>query len=64
MNKGQIVIITIQTISVIMMFFFGWLGTKMELPDGITNFWFWLNIICLLIYYIAGRLGHKVKIDK
>lgn len=55
MNNGQIIILTIQIISLIMMFFFGWLGTKMELPDGIIDWWHWLNIICLIMYYIAGR---------
>lgn len=62
MNIFQIIIITIQTMSLVMMFFFGWLRTKMELPDGIINWWLWLNMICLVLVYIAEPFGRKIKI--
>lgn len=57
MNKESVntIILTIQVMSVIMMVFFGWLTTKMELHSGAVNFWGWLNLLCLPLYYIVNR---------
>ena len=51
-------------ISIVMMFFFGWLNTKMKLPDGITYWWFWVNVICVVMFWIAGAFGHKIKLKR
>lgn len=52
---ATIMILTIQIISVIMMFFFGWLSTKMELYIGAVDFWGWLNLICVSLFFIINR---------
>ena len=57
MNKesAKTMTLTIQMMCLIMEVFFGWLNTKMELPDGAIYFWFWLGIFCLPLYYIVNR---------
>jgi len=54
-ESANTIILTVQTICLIMGLFFGWLNTKMELPDGAIYFWFWLGIFCLPLYYIVNR---------
>jgi hypothetical protein len=54
-ESATIMILTIWIVSTIMMLFFGWLSTKMELYSGAVNFWCWLNLICGSLFFIINR---------
>jgi hypothetical protein len=57
-----IIILTLQFMCILMGFFMGWLGTKMEIPDEATDWWISGSWILAIIYFIG--LFVQYKIDK
>tara|TARA_R110000796_G_scaffold252461_1_gene386893 strand:- start:328 stop:522 length:195 start_codon:yes stop_codon:yes gene_type:complete len=49
---ARIICGALQGVCLIMMFFFGWLGTKMEIPDGATYFWLYGNVLLSIPQFI------------
>ncbi len=48
----QTMLLGMQFMCIIMMFFCGWLGTKMEIPDGAMYFWFITNFILFIPHFL------------
>lgn len=53
------ILITLQAICTLLMFFFGWLGSKMEMPDGVTYWWFCASMIFFIWNITHGILTRK-----
>ena len=52
---------SVQVMTIFMMLFFGWLGSKMELPVGIIDWWWYVNITTCVSSLILLLILNKVK---
>lgn len=53
----------VQFMTIVMMFFFGWLGTKMEIPIGASNYWFAQSCFNLLVYFGIRKVINYITED-
>ena len=58
----QTFMLAVQFMCLVMMVFFAWLGTKMALPNGITDWWNYANMICMGVHFLVA--GVWFLIDK